>query len=189
LSAECADGDAGILAALHDVVLCASESGSWHWSGFIVAEVDGKLAAGLSGYDSRIKTVDGYNASLRAALVERRGWSEEQWDEYLRRRAIITTVICRCDHNDDKGWWVVDFVATLPEFRGLGLMHRLLLDILQEGRNHGLTRSKLLMVVGNTSAQRAYEKVGFTEVPLSNTVGDLRPCLIREHIDSTSTTP
>lgn len=156
--------DAGMLAVIEDVVRHAPPSSHTRWSGFLVAEVDGKPAAALSGYDTRTVSIEAFVQAWRHALIDLRGWTPEQWEEFDRRRAPFRSAVCKCDDSDGNGWWVVEWVGTLPEYRGMGLMHRLLLSILQEGRKRGLKRAKVTGFIGNIAAQRAYEKVGFKEV-------------------------
>jgi ribosomal protein S18 acetylase RimI-like enzyme len=60
--------------------------------------------------------------------------------------------------------WIVDSVATLPEFRRTGMVDHLLSAILDKGRSHGFRRSQINIYIGNTPAQKAYEKHGFTLV-------------------------
>ena len=57
--------------------------------------------------------------------------------------------------------WVIEWVATRPEYRGKGLVHALLHDILDPGRERGHAQAQIAVLIGNTPAQRAYEGVGF----------------------------
>jgi ribosomal protein S18 acetylase RimI-like enzyme len=52
-------------------------------------------------------------------------------------------------------------VATRPEFRRRGLVESLLGTVLATGRTRGYSRAQISILVGNTPAQRAYEKQGF----------------------------
>ena len=60
--------------------------------------------------------------------------------------------------------WIIDSVATLPEYRGLGLAGRLLESILDRGRGLGFRLAQLSIYIGNTPAQRLYEKHGFNVI-------------------------
>jgi len=55
-------------------------------------------------------------------------------------------------------------VATLPEFRGRGIVSQLLCEILGLGRERGYAKAQIGYLLGNTPAQRAYERVGFKTV-------------------------
>ena len=70
-------------------------------------------------------------------------------------------VFVDCHEEDAEGAWVVEWVATLPDFRRRGLVHELLLAILEEGRERGHPRAQIGILIGNIPAQSAYENVGF----------------------------
>ncbi len=59
------------------------------------------------------------------------------------------------------GAWIVEHVATLPEFRRQGLVDRLLEAVVEKGRTRGATVGDVGVLIGNDRAQRAYEKAGF----------------------------
>jgi ribosomal protein S18 acetylase RimI-like enzyme len=127
----------------------------FHYKCFIVAEVDGRLVAALGGYDPKVL---GYPA-LRQAVVEvskEMGFSGP--DQAAMRRA--ERVLC-CIPDEVEGAWVIDSVATVPEFRKKGIVNRLLGEILEKGRKLGFRRAQINMYIGNIPAQRAYEKHGF----------------------------
>ena len=52
-------------------------------------------------------------------------------------------------------------VAVFPEYRNQGIATKLLQYVVEDGRKHGLVEFTLEVRVGNKSAIRAYEKVGF----------------------------
>jgi ribosomal protein S18 acetylase RimI-like enzyme len=64
----------------------------------------------------------------------------------------------------DENTWVVEHVATAPEFRRRGLTDRLLTEILDRGRARGCTTADIGVLMGNDRAQLAYEKAGFAVV-------------------------
>lgn len=66
-------------------------------------------------------------------------------------------------HYDD-GVWIVEHVATAPEFRRQGHLDRLMAAILDKGRARGATQANIGVLIGNDNAQRAYEKNGFSVV-------------------------
>jgi ribosomal protein S18 acetylase RimI-like enzyme len=125
------------------------------YSFFLVAEVDGLPVAALGGYDPRIL---GYPA-LRKAVAEvskKMGFSAP--DQAAMKRS--ERVLC-CIPDEVEGAWVIDSVATLPEFRRRGIVDKLLEEMLEKGRKQGFQRGQINMYIGNTPAQRAYEKHGF----------------------------
>jgi len=130
----------------------------FHYTCFIVAEVDGRLVAALGGYDPKVL---GYPA-LRQAVVEvskEMGFSGP--DEAAMKRS--ERVLC-CIPDEVEGAWVIDSVATIPEFRRKGIVNKLLEEILEKGRKQGFRRAQINMYIGNIPAQRAYEKHGFEVV-------------------------
>jgi ribosomal protein S18 acetylase RimI-like enzyme len=60
--------------------------------------------------------------------------------------------------------WAVEWVATRPEFRRRGLVHELLLAVMEIGRARGFRQSQILVLIGNTAAQCAYERAGYEVV-------------------------
>ena len=114
--------------------------------------------AALGGYDPRSL---GYPA-LRKAIVEvvhKLGMSEP--DKAVSTRS--EKVLC-CIPDEVEGAWVIDSVATVPEFRRQGIVSQLLEEILKKGRKQGFHRAQINMYIGNIPAQKAYEKHGFKVV-------------------------
>jgi len=137
--------------------LVATQAQHWvHLQNFIVAEVDGKPAAALSGYFER-------ESSLREGMEEANraiGRSaEEAMAGWQRARSIG---LCAPRHSE--GAWIVENVATVPEFRRQGMVDRLTASILDIGRQRGATTAEVALFIGNDPAQRAYEKAGFVVV-------------------------
>ena len=130
-----------------------------HYTNFLVAEVDGKPAAALSGYfeeesgmPALIAGVGEANRLLgRAAEENEAGW---------QRAGSIG--LCMPEHIP--GVWIVEWVATLPEFRRRGLVDSLLAEVLERGRRRGAASADIGVYIGNDPAQRAYEKAGFVVV-------------------------
>lgn len=130
-----------------------------HWvslSSFIVAEIDGSPAAALSGYFEReVSLRDGMEEANRAVGRS----AEEAMAGWQRARSIG---LCAPRHGE--GAWIVENVATRPEFRRQGLVDRLTARILDIGRQQGATTAEVAVFIGNDPAQRAYEKAGFVVV-------------------------
>lgn len=127
----------------------------FHYSCYLVADVNGRPAAALGGHDPKIL---GY-AALRKAVPEVlkklgiAGWESAMSDTSAR--------VLACIPDDIEGAWIIDSVATLPEFRRKGMVDRLLEDMIERGRRQGYRRAQINIFLGNTPAQRAYEKHGF----------------------------
>ena len=88
------------------------------------------------------------------------GKPESAFAEGFARAASILSVAP--EHDDDT--WVVEHVATAPEFRRRGLTDRLLTAILDRGRERGCTTADIGVLIENDRAQAAYEKAGFRVV-------------------------
>ena len=163
-------GRAHVTRGIWEVILGATEQGNleflkllavtarphlFHYSCYLIAELDGKPAAGLGGYDPKRL---GYE-TLRRAMPEvfiKLGHSGP--DPETNKRA--ERVLC-CIPEDTEGAWIIDSVATVPEHRRKGLVDRLLAAILEKGRQEGFRRAQINIYIGNLPAQRAYEKQGF----------------------------
>ena len=57
---------------------------------------------------------------------------------------------------------MIDSVAAAPEFRRQGIVSKLLEAVMKKGRSKGFRRAQVNIYIGNASAQRLYEKHGFT---------------------------
>ena len=128
----------------------------FHHSFYQIAEVDREPAAALGGYDPK---TFGYSA-LREAISEairESGRNVLDPESQVRMARVLP-----CVPESLEGAWVIDSVATLPEYRGLGLAGELLGSILERGRQLGFLLAQINIYLGNTPAQRLYEKHGFT---------------------------
>jgi ribosomal protein S18 acetylase RimI-like enzyme len=64
-------------------------------------------------------------------------------------------------HDSATGAWIVESVATRPEARGRGLAAVLVEHVLGIGRGRGHRLAQLSLMIGNSAAQRVYERAGF----------------------------
>ena len=140
--------------------LATTEQLHWvHYSTFLVAEVDGRPASALCGYfDEELG-----GPTLRLAGIEaneKTGRTEGEAIAGFDRAKSIMNVLP--EHPPRA--WIVENVATLPEFRRRGLVDRLMERILERGRERGATVADISVFIGNDPAQRAYEKHGFAAV-------------------------
>ncbi len=137
--------------------LASTAEPNWaHHSIFLVAEAGGRPVSALCGYfDEEHGT-----ATLATALplaAEAAGMTPEEMGANWQQGISIALVAP--DHVP--GAWIVEHVATLPEFRRQGLVDRLLAAVLERGRARGATVADVGVLIGNDRAQRAYEKAGF----------------------------
>jgi len=130
-----------------------------HWSRFLIAEVDGQPAAALSGYEPA-KTGDEELLLAYGDAAKQRGWEEDFFAGMEPR--IAPLLECMTPTPEDH--WVVEWVATLPEYRGRGLVAGLLQEMLERGRGLDYKAAQISIMIGNDAAQRAYESAGFTVV-------------------------
>jgi translation initiation factor 4G len=130
----------------------------FHYSCYLVAEVGGAAAGGLGGYDPRYL---GYQRLRKAILEVVQKSGQRRIDPEAEKRSAR---ISGCISDAMEGAWVIDSVATFPQFRRQGIASMLLEKILKKGRKLGFHRAQINMYIGNTPAQRVYEKLGFRVV-------------------------
>lgn len=85
-------------------------------------------------------------------------WYDARLDLISQR---INMICARGTVKGENDHWIVEYVATKPEFRKKGLCHRSLLEILQRGRQRGFKRAQVTPYVENAASIKAYEKIGF----------------------------
>ncbi|ELR14015.1 acetyltransferase, GNAT superfamily protein [Acanthamoeba castellanii str. Neff] len=163
--------------ALMKEIIESDEPSFIRWDGFLIAEVDGVPAAGLSGYETKLKSGEVYSQLLLEGM-KRRGWTETAIDEYHKRSYGVLAVWP--DLHDVENHWVVEWVATRPEYRRRGLVNQLLLRVLDIGREKGYKKAQVSLMIENAPARRAYEKLGFSEY---NTITS--PLLSKLHLKTT----
>jgi len=127
-----------------------------HWSRFLIAQVNGEPAAALSAYENLEHGGDKLNLAMIEAF-NTLGLLNEELLEIPNRVAPFTST----GYVSHDGHWIVEWVATRPEYRGQGLIYKLLLEILGIGREQGFKEAQIGYILGNTPAKRAYEKTGF----------------------------
>jgi translation initiation factor 4G len=129
-----------------------------HWSQFLVAEVDGVPAAALSGFDPVTHGFEAYMEVAGTLLVERLT-PEEQAGAWARAEVLST-----CLSEEPPGTWIVECVATRPEYRRRGLVDGLLTGVLARGRARGHATAQISVFLGNEPARACYVKHGFEHV-------------------------
>ena len=138
--------------------LTTSKAPHWaHLPLFIVAEVDGQPAAALSGYFGE----EHGGTRLRDGMAEADAATGQVPDAEAISRALT---ILNVAPEHVPGAWIVEDVATRPEFRRRGLVDALMQEIMERGRKRGATVSDIGVFIGNDSAQKAYEKAGYVVV-------------------------
>ena len=130
----------------------------FHFSRFLVAETGGRPVAALSGYDGA-GPYDLMDTSMEEAWSDLGRPAAELVEAQDRLHSILGALP---DSPDDR--WIIEFVATLPEFRGHGVVSRMIDEILDKGREQGFRKTQISCFIGNVKAQRVYERAGFEVV-------------------------
>ena len=100
-----------------------------------------------------------YTAPSSAAMAEasqKMDLSEEAHAQLWPRGAFILSCA-----TSEAGAWVIENMATLPEYRGTGVAQALLNYELDRARVAGYRRAQISFFVGNQRAEHAYIKAGF----------------------------
>jgi ribosomal protein S18 acetylase RimI-like enzyme len=129
----------------------------YHYSSYIVAEVDGERAAALCGFEPR----DGGWAIAGEAMtnVQRDlGWTEAEIAASYQRIAPVWAACMPADAGAD---FVIENVATRPEYRRRGLADILLDVITRDAIRRGCSLAQITTYIGNDAAVSAYEKADF----------------------------
>jgi ribosomal protein S18 acetylase RimI-like enzyme len=127
----------------------------FHYSCYLIAEAESGPVSGLGGLDPEIL---GYSRLIEALPEVYKKLGKAPAAELADGGPPRITA---CIPPSVKGIWLIDSVATLPAFRRRGIVDRLLVEILEIGRERGYHQAQISIYMGNTPAQRAYEKHGF----------------------------
>jgi ribosomal protein S18 acetylase RimI-like enzyme len=130
----------------------ANASSYYHYSHYLVAMVDERVAGALCGYNE----LEAGALKLGDAFREIGIGREEGRAMYDRMQPYFRV---NFPHPEDA--WIVEHVAVFPKYRGNGVVQLLLDGILKKGLDLGYRHAELGMLIGNTPAQKAYEKAGF----------------------------
>ena len=123
-----------------------------HFSKFEVAEVDGRVVASLC---TRTSVSDSL-LTFRRTMLEIGVTHREMLGTLWRLRFYSRT-----KHHFPGDALIIDNVATFQEFRRMGIASMLIERAIDLGRLKGFSSVQLECLVGNTAAQRGYEKAGF----------------------------
>jgi ribosomal protein S18 acetylase RimI-like enzyme len=131
----------------------------FHWSLFLVAELDGEPGAAMCAYDS---STQGFEVALpeMAEATAAAGIGTED-PEYVRRSQVLLSGLILDNPGPTGPRWVIENVATRPEMRRRGLVDALLHQLLGHGRERGFEHAQISVFIENERARRAYVKAGF----------------------------
>jgi ribosomal protein S18 acetylase RimI-like enzyme len=148
--------EAGCLDYLQRLAIAEPRS-LYHWSSYIVAEIDGERAAALCGFEPQ----DGGWATAGDAMsnVQRElAWTDADAAASYQR---IAPVWAACSLPDAGADYVIENVATKPEYRRRGYAVILLDVILHDAFDRDCTLAQITTYMGNDAALLVYEKAGF----------------------------
>jgi len=147
--------EAGCLDYLRRLAVAEPRS-LYHYDSYLVAEVAGKQAAALCGFETFAawEIVGEAMSNVQRDL----GWTEADATASQQRIAPVWVACMPADAGAD---FAIESVATRPEYRRRGLADILLDVILRDGNRRGCGLAQITTYIGNTAAQRAYEKAGF----------------------------
>jgi translation initiation factor 4G len=128
-----------------------------YYTEFLVAEVDGHPAAALEGFDS-VKNGEDTVTIPMVNVIQKMGLTEQDMAPGVEKLGAFMT----CHSDFLQGAWVVEQVATRPEYRRVGAISKLLEAVLDQGRQEGFKQAQVSFYIGNTPGERAYRKAGFT---------------------------
>jgi ribosomal protein S18 acetylase RimI-like enzyme len=135
----------------------------FHHSLFLVAELDGEAGAAMCGYDSGTEGFEAFGPEM--ATVSSMCGIDMTDPEYGRRMGVMLSGFSYDDDDGPPGpRWVIENVATKPDFRRKGLVDALLHQLLGAGRERGFSTAQIGVYIGNEWARRAYVKAGFETV-------------------------
>ena len=127
----------------------------WHVSHFIIAEAEGMPAASLCALPAS-GTGPAARAAIEAAAAQS-GLGAAEVAAILRRGAYTR----HCWVQGGEGDWLIEHVATLPAYRGRGLVQALIDHALAAGARAGFARASISFLIGNEAAERCYARAGF----------------------------
>ena len=120
---------------------------------FAIAEA--KEAEGIKKDSKRVR--QGITAALNDDSIARYWVLEKSNTGVIGSVSIIKEW---SDWNSGYYWWIQNMYI-LPEFRGKGLMERLIQDLKDTAREEGALELRLYVHKNNAQAISAYQKVGF----------------------------
>ena len=127
----------------------------WHYSRFLVAEVEGVKAAALCAFPAAEAYPLSQAAMSEAAEALRIPAAEQA--AIWRRGAYIFS----CTMAGGENGWTLENIATLSAYRRRGLTTALIMRSIERGRARGFAEAQITYLIGNDTAERAYRQAGF----------------------------
>lgn len=129
----------------------------FHYSCYFIAEYaeDGPVGS-LGGYDPKSLGYQALQLALNEVITKLN--LPPQAFQGAEERSSKMLV---CLPQEIEGAWVIDSVATLPQYRKKGIAETLLEHVLHEGKERGYHMAQINMYIGNKPALNLYKKMGF----------------------------
>jgi GNAT superfamily N-acetyltransferase len=127
---------------------------------FFVAEKDGELVGGASGFVINENDYRPLRLDRLPTVATSLGWSEDTLQEFIRRYEEVW----RDPHDVSlapSAPFVIECVAIKPHVRGQGIAKHLLNHICDHAKAEGHTHAAIAVTMGNEPAMRVYEGIGF----------------------------
>lgn len=132
----------------------------------IMDQIDKFGADSLAVNDLTLEDLDGLGWSGGTSHVEHVGEALKRDDiDYLAVRAPNGQAIAKgaIDYSAHEGAGTLTQLATMPELRGLGIGTRLISQLEEKIRQHGLHTAILGVEIDNPDAKRLYDRLGYIE--------------------------
>lgn len=150
------DGDDEDRLGFLELMTLLDERSFCHYTNFFVAESSGEPVAALCGFDPGDEGLIAPGFAI-AIAGEQYGLTDEEVATAYRRLETYQLAV----PEQLKGVWTIEWVWTAQSMRRRGLIGSLIAQILAQGSSTGHTRAQVTTFIGNTPAERAYEKFGF----------------------------
>ena len=144
------------LAFLHHISV-TTDPHLFHYSCYFIAEYaeDGPVGS-LGGYDPKKLGYQTLQRAIHEVITKRNLPAQTSQGAEERSSKMLV-----CLPKEIDGAWVIDSVATLPEYRKRGIAETLLEHVLHEGKERGYHVAQINMYIGNAPALNLYKKLGF----------------------------
>jgi len=130
--------------------LITTETKSYiHFSNFLIAYEDSKLAGCLCGYEPRVATQEIFAKALEEIGVDQ---------SYLKRIEAYSM----CEPEVGRRSWILDFIHVNEGFHKLSNIKELVQKSLLTARLKGYRKAATLIEIGSAEVELVYKKLGFS---------------------------
>lgn len=137
--------------------LATTERTHWcHVDLFWIAEVGGVPAAAMSTFDPKTHGTAVLSEEMASVAIAA-GLAQQNLITAFERSAVFKG----CSPSDYPSSWAIENVAVIPEMRGSGVIDQLFAHAIGLGRDEGYEHAQIMVLNGNTRAERVYLRNGF----------------------------